>query len=109
MEDAVAEEIKSVRLARLQSALNRQQIAFNETFVSATVPVLLDRRGRAPAQLAGRSPWMQAVHVDFGNAGAADAAFGETVKVKIVSAYPNSLAATPTGDAEISTQEAATV
>ena len=109
MEDAVAEEIKSERLARLQSALNRQQIAFNETFVGATVPVLLDRRGRAPAQLAGRSPWMQAVHVDFGNAGAADAAFGETVKVKIVSAHPNSLAATPTGDAEISTQEAATV
>ena len=58
MEDAVPEDIKSERLARLQSLLNDHQVDFNQGFVGQVLPVLLDRRGRGDRQLAGRSPWM---------------------------------------------------
>lgn len=109
MEDAVPEDVKSERLARLQSLLNDQQIAYNETFVGKTVPVLLDRRGRGTTQLAGRSPWMHAVHVDFDSTETADRAFGDIVDVRVLSAHPNSLAATPLEQADYSMQEPATV
>jgi len=106
MEDAVPEAQKSDRLARLQSLLNDQQQAFNDSFAGRTVPVLLDRRGRGDAQLAGRTPWMQAVHVDFETSFQADAAYGRTVSVRILSAHPNSLAAKP-DEVTGSTQEVA--
>lgn len=109
MDDAVPEDVKSERLARLQNIVNGQQIAFNDTFVGRSVPVLLDRRGRSPSQLAGRSPWMHAIHVDFGDADAADDAFGNIANVRILSAHPNSLAAAPEGGRDISRQEPATV
>lgn len=109
MEDAVPEDVKSVRLARLQDLVNHQQIAFNETFIGRTVPVLLDRRGRSATQLAGRSPWMHAVHVDFADTVAAEKAYGSTVDVRILSAHPNSLAASLAGDAGHIRQEPATV
>ena len=109
MEDAVPEDVKSDRLARLQDVVNGQQIAFNRTFIGRSVPVLLDRRGRSATQLAGRSPWMHAVHVDFGDPAAAEKAYGTTVDVRILSAHPNSLAAAPAGDSGYSRQEPATV
>jgi tRNA-2-methylthio-N6-dimethylallyladenosine synthase len=59
----VPEEEKSERLARLQALIEFQQRAFNESTAGRTVPVLLDRPGRRPGQIAGRTPWMQAVHV----------------------------------------------
>jgi tRNA-2-methylthio-N6-dimethylallyladenosine synthase len=93
MDDAVPEEVKSERLARLQTVLNEQQIDYNRRFVDATLPVLLDRRGRGDTQLAGRSPWMHAVHVDFENSAGAGAAYGKIVDLRVVSAHPNSLAA----------------
>jgi tRNA-2-methylthio-N6-dimethylallyladenosine synthase len=109
MEDAVPEDVKSDRLAKLQDVVNAQQMAFNESFIGRSVPVLLDRRGRSGSQLAGRSPWMHAVHVDFGDATAADAAYGKSVDVRILSAHPNSLAASPAAGAGHSRQEPATV
>jgi tRNA-2-methylthio-N6-dimethylallyladenosine synthase len=108
MKDAVPDGEKSDRLARLQSLLKDQQQAFNDSFAGLTVPVLLDRRGRGDAQLAGRTPWMQAVHVDFEASSQADAAYGRTVSVRILSAHPNSLAAKP-NEVTASTQEAAAV
>jgi tRNA-2-methylthio-N6-dimethylallyladenosine synthase len=107
-EDAVPEGEKSDRLARLQSLLNDQQQAFNDSFTGRSVPVLLDRRGRGDAQLAGRTPWMQAVHVDFESSFQADAAYGRTVSVRILSAHPNSLSAKP-DEMTASTQEVAAV
>ena len=98
MEDAVDDAVKSERLARLQAELNEQQIAFNRAFVGRTVPVLLDRSGRSDRQLGGRTPWMQALHIDFADSGAARAAFGDTTAARIVSAHPNSLAAVPAAD-----------
>ncbi|MEC8727102.1 MAG: tRNA (N6-isopentenyl adenosine(37)-C2)-methylthiotransferase MiaB [Pseudomonadota bacterium] len=95
MEDIVTEDEKSSRLARLQEVLNKQQSQFNEEFVGVVLPVLIDRKGRDENQLAGRSPWMQAVHVDFDRPESAQLAYGKTIDVRIMTARPNSLAALP--------------
>jgi tRNA-2-methylthio-N6-dimethylallyladenosine synthase len=109
MEDAVPEDVKSERLAQLQALLNKQQMSFNETFIGKSLPVLLDRPGRSDTQRAGRSPWMHSVHVEFATPAAAAAAHGGTVDVRILSAHPNSLAASPVLDAGAALQEPATV
>lgn len=86
MDEQVPEHIKSERLQTLQDELNRQQIAFNETCVGRTMPVLFDRPGARDGQLVGRSPYMQAVHAPL------PANFlGEIVTVMIDKAKPNSL------------------
>ena len=58
----IAESVKDARLAELQAELVRQQIAFNESLVGKTIPVLFDKPGRHPGQIGGRSPFLQAVH-----------------------------------------------
>lgn len=60
----IAEDVKSDRLARLQTLLNQQQLAFNQSFVGKEMPVLLEREGRREGQLVGRSPCMQSVYVN---------------------------------------------
>ena len=94
-EDAVEETVKAERLERLQALLNEQRIAFNRDFRGRTVPVLLDRRGRSDRQLAGRSAWMQAVHVNFPDVAQAADSAGRIVDARVVAAHPNSLAAVP--------------
>ena len=91
LEGAVPEKIKSERLLKLQALLREQQQSFNNKFKGRLLPVLFDRRGRQPAQLAGRSPWMQAVHVDFPNSSEAGAAFGSLGLVRVDEVHPNSL------------------
>jgi len=83
----VPEPLKAERLARLQELLGRQQDAFNEASVGATVPVLLERGGRKEGQLVGRTPHMQAVHV-----AARAENLGRVVPVQLTKALPNSLA-----------------
>ncbi len=60
----VSEPVKTERLARLQALILDQQTAFNAAMRGLTVDVLLEKPGRRPGQLVGRSPWLQAVHVD---------------------------------------------
>ncbi len=60
----IDEAVKAERLAALQDLLDQQQERFNRACVGRTVPVLFHRRGRRDGQLVGRSPYMQAVHVD---------------------------------------------
>jgi tRNA-2-methylthio-N6-dimethylallyladenosine synthase len=83
----VPEAVKAERLAMLQACIADQQMAFNRTCIGRTLPVLLQRPGRKPGQLIGRSPYMQSVHVAAGAA-----AFERIVDVRIASAGPNSLA-----------------
>ncbi|MEI7601164.1 MAG: tRNA (N6-isopentenyl adenosine(37)-C2)-methylthiotransferase MiaB [Aestuariivirga sp.] len=59
----VSESEKSARLQELQALLHAQQTAFNAAMVGRTVPVLLEKRGRDPGQLVGRSPYLQSVHL----------------------------------------------
>ena len=52
------------RLQRLQALILDQQTAFNRSKVGTTMDVLLEKQGRRPGQLMGRSPFLQAVQVD---------------------------------------------
>jgi tRNA-2-methylthio-N6-dimethylallyladenosine synthase len=85
--DQVPEPVKDERLARLQALLRMQQDAFAAAQVGRTLPVLLERHGRHPRQLVGRTPTLQAVHLE-----APMAAIGTVVPALIVAAGPNSLA-----------------
>lgn len=91
-DDQVPEQVKSDRLEALQNLLNRQQLEFNKEFVGKTVPVLFERRGKLSHQIAGRSPYMQAVHVDCENTDLADHYLGKTLPIRIFGAFANSLA-----------------
>jgi tRNA-2-methylthio-N6-dimethylallyladenosine synthase len=84
--DQVPEDVKSERLQRLQSALNRHQLAFNEGCVGTTMTILLEKKGRKPGQWIGRSPFLQSVVVDEGLGKP-----GDMVQVLITGAAPNSL------------------
>ncbi|HST35120.1 MAG TPA: tRNA (N6-isopentenyl adenosine(37)-C2)-methylthiotransferase MiaB [Allosphingosinicella sp.] len=86
MEDQIPAELMDERLLRLQASLNEQQLAFNQASVGRSTEVLLERQGRKPGQLIGKSPWLQSVHLET------SAAIGDIVEVDIVSAGPNSLA-----------------
>jgi tRNA-2-methylthio-N6-dimethylallyladenosine synthase len=85
------------RLARLQELLNEQQLAFNRASVGAEVRVLFDRTGARPGQIAGRSPHMQAVHVDCEDPAEAARLMGTIATVRVRNAHPNSLSGVPLG------------
>ncbi len=84
--EQVADAVKAARLARLQACLERQRQAFNHAMVGRTLDVLLEKKGRHDGQIAGKSPYLQAVQVD----GPIDR-IGEIVPVEIVAAGPSSL------------------
>jgi tRNA-2-methylthio-N6-dimethylallyladenosine synthase len=86
MEDHLDEDVKSDRLARLQALIVEQQLAFNRATVGRRLDVLLERQGKKPGQLIGKSPYLQSVHVM-----ATGLAIGDLVEVEILSAGPNSL------------------
>ena len=67
MENQVPEEVKSFRLTRLQALLKEQQIAFNNSVVGKTLPVLIENTGKTAGSAFGRSPYMQAVQVHIGD------------------------------------------
>jgi tRNA-2-methylthio-N6-dimethylallyladenosine synthase len=43
--------------------IHTQQTAFNASLVGRIVPVLIEKPGRDPGQLVGRSPYLQPVHI----------------------------------------------
>ena len=86
MQGLLREDVKSERLQSLQALINEQQLAFNETCVGKTLPVLFDRRGHRPGQLMGRSPFNQSVH-----ANAPDRLLNQIIDVHITNAAPNSV------------------
>jgi tRNA-2-methylthio-N6-dimethylallyladenosine synthase len=63
MEERVPPDVKSERLQRLQAAITSNQRRFNAGFAGRTVDVLLEKPGKLPGQLVGRSPYLQAVQV----------------------------------------------
>ena len=89
-QDQVPDVVKSERLQRLQALLNEQQFTFNKAMADRVVPVLFDRRGKKPGQLIGRSPWLQATHIDLDPV-RADALFGAIFNVRITRGAPNGL------------------
>ncbi|MBP7701927.1 MAG: tRNA (N6-isopentenyl adenosine(37)-C2)-methylthiotransferase MiaB [Phenylobacterium sp.] len=83
----VAEEVKDERLARLNALIDEQQRAFNAAQVGKVLPVLFEKPGRHPGQLSGRSPYLQAVHVD-----GPERLIGQIAPVRIETAHKMSLA-----------------
>ena len=83
----VAEEVKDERLARLNALIDEQQRAFNAAQVGKVLPVLFEKPGRHPGQLSGRSPYLQAVHVE-----GPERLIGQIVPVRIETAHKMSLA-----------------
>jgi tRNA-2-methylthio-N6-dimethylallyladenosine synthase len=96
MQGQIPEDVKDARLRRLQALLSTQQEEFNRACVGQVLPVLLEKPGRQPGQLGGRSPYLQAVHVS----GPA-AWIGRIVDVRIDSCRPNSLAGTVVQDRSV--------
>ncbi|MEM9231988.1 MAG: tRNA (N6-isopentenyl adenosine(37)-C2)-methylthiotransferase MiaB [Pseudomonadota bacterium] len=85
--DEVPEDEKSERLQRLQALLAEHQSEFQASMVGSTLPVLLEKPGRLPGQMVGRSPYLQPVHMQ---ADPSDA--GRIVEAKILHTERNSLA-----------------
>jgi tRNA-2-methylthio-N6-dimethylallyladenosine synthase len=85
MEDQIPREIMDDRLQRLQARINAHQLMFNQSKVGTDTQILVERNGKRPGQMIGRSPWLQSVHVET------SAALGEIVDVTLVVAGPNSM------------------
>jgi tRNA-2-methylthio-N6-dimethylallyladenosine synthase len=64
LDDQVAEDVKVERLARLNAEILARQVAFAKSCEGRILPVLIEKVGRNPGQLGGRSPYLQAVHMD---------------------------------------------
>ncbi len=86
-DDQIDEGAKCERLAALQALLEEQRQAFNAATVGREIDVLFEKSGRHEGQIAGKSPYLQAVHVE----GPTDC-IGAEARVKIVAAGSNSLA-----------------
>ena len=86
MPDQVPPQVMDERLQRLQARLAVHSLAFNQATVGKATRILIDRKGRLPGQMIGKTPWLQSVFVET------DAAIGEMVDVVTTAALPNSLA-----------------
>ena len=86
MEDQIPREIMDDRLQRLQARINEHSLAFNRSKVGLDTRILIERKGKLPGQMIGKSPWLQSVHV--GTAAQA----GDVVDVTLVSASASSVA-----------------
>jgi len=83
------ETAKHERLLELQALILQQQTAFNAATVGRTVDVLFEKPGRHPGQIGGKSPYLQAVHVD-----GPLSSIGHIGAVEITGIKANSLAGT---------------
>jgi len=88
MAGQVSEAVGTERLSRLQALLAEQQLAFNAGLVGREIDILVEKPGRHAGQVIGRSPYLQSVHCQGG-----EALIGRMVKVEVEGAGANSLAA----------------
>jgi tRNA-2-methylthio-N6-dimethylallyladenosine synthase len=78
--------VKTERLARLNELIAGQMRAFLRSVVGRTLPVLIEKPGREAGQVGGRTPYLQAVHMD-----GPTRLIGQIVPVEIIAAGNNSL------------------
>jgi tRNA-2-methylthio-N6-dimethylallyladenosine synthase len=84
----VDEAVKDERLQRLQALLTEQQYAFQRSMIGKRMDVLLEKPGRLPGQMVGRSPWLLPVIV-----GVNPGEIGDIIDVRIIATGTNSLMA----------------
>ena len=92
--DQLDEDVKSERLQRLQALLTRQQRAAQDAMIGREVGVLVEKPGRLPGQMVGKSDHLHAVHVTD-----PDLRPGDLARVEIVESGANSLAGRVTAPA----------
>jgi len=85
MEDQIPRDIMDDRLQRLQARITEHSLAFNRSKVGCDTQVLIERRGKLPGQMIGKSPWLQSVHVETA------AQLGDMLDVTLVAASASSL------------------
>ena len=78
--------LASDRLHRLQALLNDQQQEIQQSMVGREVSVLLEKPGRLPGQMVGKSEYLHAVHIADPGLEA-----GQIVQTRIATNAPNSL------------------
>ncbi|WP_298915012.1 tRNA (N6-isopentenyl adenosine(37)-C2)-methylthiotransferase MiaB [uncultured Roseobacter sp.] len=76
------------RLQRIQALITDQQQQIQNEMVGRDLSVLVEKPGRNPGQMVGKSEYLHAVHIDN-----SDAQIGDIVPVRITEAKRNSLAA----------------
>jgi tRNA-2-methylthio-N6-dimethylallyladenosine synthase len=82
----VPEDVKAARLERLQATIELNARCFDAGQIGKRLPVLFERKGRKSGQVAGRSPYLQAVHAE-----GPMSLIGQIAEVDIVASGPNSL------------------
>ena len=102
MADQVPEPVKEERLARLQAAITAGAYAFNKASVGRRTEILLERPGRKPGQLIGKTPWLQSAVVSVPGA-----KIGDLIAVEITEGQPNSVAAQPLSTGPLQAERAA--
>ena len=85
MEDQIERDTMDERLQRLQAKINENQLAFNRSKVGCETQVLIERKGKLPGQMIGRSPWLQSDHLET------DGEPGDIVDVTLVTAGAHSM------------------
>ncbi len=86
LDGQIPRAVMDERLYRLQERIEHHRQAFNAAMVGRAVDVLLERAGRHPGQLAGKSPYLQAVQID-----SETNQIGDIVRVVIERTSTNSL------------------
>ena len=74
------------RLRRLQDQLERDRQGFNRATVGRVLDVLIERPGRHPGQLNGKTPYLQQAQLTGSRAKP-----GDLVRVRVTGTAPNSL------------------
>lgn len=88
LKNQVPEDVKDRRLQELQQLLVEQQTDFNKNTIGKRVSVLLEKPGKHPGQLVGKSQYMQSVIINNINY-----KIGDIVETIVTSATQNSLQA----------------
>ena len=86
MADQVDEAKRTERLAALNELITAQMRDFGRSVVGRTLDVLIEKPGRMPGQIGGRSPYLQAVHMP-----GPERLIGTVQSVLIVAAGNNSI------------------
>jgi tRNA-2-methylthio-N6-dimethylallyladenosine synthase len=86
MDGQVEEAVKTERLAALNALITTQMRDFGRSVVGRTLEVLIEKPGRMPGQIGGRSPYLQAVHM-----AGPEVLIGTVQPVLIVAAGNNSI------------------
>jgi tRNA-2-methylthio-N6-dimethylallyladenosine synthase len=86
LKNQVPEKEKDRRLQELQQLLVEQQTTFNRNTIGKVVSVLLEKPGKYPGQLIGKSQYMQSVVINNVNY-----KIGDIIQVSVTDATQNSL------------------